>query len=316
MQITDSSTLKPSYATALKTGNHSHQDQELQTQISHVLAAGKSSHAQLVERIRKALTNIPKDNDNIEFNIKAIMQFKQGGMVIEFTTKEAADYIHINEETKNLFLKHLDPDATLKERTYPVVIPFMPISFDPTSKDALKALEKENDPKIANIAIRDGITSNQLKLWPKKNRREPIRNKNYCMSCETEDHSSWSCDCPTFRKKCDDTDKRYPKNAMPFFPTNENWTHATAPPKPAPYRKPPPPPSNQLPTLTQRTLDSFPTRPNHGTRREREAEPSLRGPTHNQSNPHHSQPPQWSQDFFSNLDFMAAANHDTSGWND
>ncbi|KAG0698314.1 hypothetical protein DFH29DRAFT_1002969 [Suillus ampliporus] len=134
-QITDSSTLKPSYATALKMGNHSHQDQELQTQISQqiareaikerqllidfpinsVLAAGKSSHAQLVERIRKALTNIPKDNDNTEFNIKAIMQFKQGGMVIEFTTKEAADYIRINEETKNLFLKHLDPDATLKE---------------------------------------------------------------------------------------------------------------------------------------------------------------------------------------------------------
>ncbi|KAG2110129.1 hypothetical protein DEU56DRAFT_706554, partial [Suillus clintonianus] len=115
-------------------------------------------------------------------------------------------------------------------------------------------------PKIANIAIRDGITSNQLKLWPKKNRREPIRcakcqyyghiarecishgdtcancgnnhrtsdcpsrNKSYCTSCETDDHASWNRDCPSFKKKCDDTDKRYPENSMPFFPTDEEWT--------------------------------------------------------------------------------------------
>ncbi|KAG0704467.1 hypothetical protein DFH29DRAFT_997556 [Suillus ampliporus] len=168
MQITDSSTLKPSYATALKTGNHSHQDQELQTQISH---RGKSSHAQLVERIRKALTNIPKDNDNIEFNIKAIMQFKQG------------------------------------------------------------------DPKIANIAIRDGITSNQLKLWPKKNRREPIR-------------------LPSQPDQIMELDVKEKQN---------------------------------LPTRTHPQPIQTPITANH---------------------------PQWSQDFFSNLDFMAAANHDTSGWND
>ncbi|GLB43952.1 hypothetical protein LshimejAT787_1501360 [Lyophyllum shimeji] len=33
------------------------------------------------------------------------------------------------------------------------------------------------------------------------------------------------------QKLCDDLDHRFPENSMPFFPTGEAWTWASAPPK-------------------------------------------------------------------------------------
>ncbi|KAG2058098.1 hypothetical protein BDR06DRAFT_876822 [Suillus hirtellus] len=197
-------------------------------------------------------------------------------MIIEFTTKEAANYIRTNNAIKEQFLKDLDPDASLKERTYPIIIPFMPIAFDPTSQQNREVLEDENgwkkdsiltacwiklvekrtstqqvahilitltDSMAANMAICDGIMFGQLKLWPKKNQHEPMRyakcqhyghiarecishtdtctncgnnhctsdctarDKQYCTTCESDEHPSWSQDCPTFQKKCEDTDK-------------------------------------------------------------------------------------------------------------
>lgn len=33
----------------------------------------------------------------------------------------------------------------------------------------------------------------------------------------------------------EETDRRYPDNSMPYFPTNEDWTQVSAPPRPPPY---------------------------------------------------------------------------------
>ncbi|KIK36105.1 hypothetical protein CY34DRAFT_38947, partial [Suillus luteus UH-Slu-Lm8-n1] len=116
------------------------------------------------------------------------------------------------------------------------------------------------DPSTANTAIRDGITMRQLKLWPKKNRKEPIRcakyqhyghiakecikngdvcvncsnnhrtsdcttkDKQFYASCKSNEHSSWDHNFPTYTKRCEETNRRYPDNSMPYFPTNEDWT--------------------------------------------------------------------------------------------
>ena len=252
------------------------------------------------------------------------------------TSKEAAEFIRNDKDTRELLLKHLDTNATLKDRTYSIIIPFMPLTFNPTNRNDLDALEDENgwsagtivsarwakpaekrkvnqqvahvlvtlkDPSAANIAIRDGITLNLLKLWPHKNKREPLRcakcqcynhvarecisqvdvcancgnnhrtndcttrNKKYCVSCESEDHTSSNRDCLTFWKNCDNMDKRYPDNKIPYFPTLEPWTYAAAPENPALYSKPPTYNSFSPPVGTQRMLDDFSARTqdrNHG----------------------------------------------------
>jgi len=46
----------------------------------------------------------------------------------------------------------------------------------------------------------------------------------YCMSCRSNDHTSWDRACPTFLRKIEELNARDPANDMPFFPAKETWT--------------------------------------------------------------------------------------------
>jgi hypothetical protein len=45
-----------------------------------------------------------------------------------------------------------------------------------------------------------------------------------CVSCKTDDHASWSRECPTFIRKQDDLNNRNPENMLQFIPTSDPWT--------------------------------------------------------------------------------------------
>jgi hypothetical protein len=78
-----------------------------------------------------------------------------------------------------------------------------------------------------------------------------------CVNCRSDNHASWSRGCPEFKRKCDELSAKYPENSLPYFPTCETWTHATLPPKAAPYQKPvtvPSPDTSKPPRLRQTTL--------------------------------------------------------------
>lgn len=84
-------------------------------------------------------------------------------------------------------------------------------------------------------------------------------NKPRCISCGPDStHASTSPSCPSFSKKCDSLDARFPENAMPYYPTGEKWTWCAAPPKrtpTAPFTTPriPPPVDNGWANRTRRT---------------------------------------------------------------
>jgi hypothetical protein len=62
-----------------------------------------------------------------------------------------------------------------------------------------------------------------------------------CVSCKTDDHASWSRECPTFIRKQDDLNNRNPENTLQFIPTSDPWTWtATLKPTipPPPERRP------------------------------------------------------------------------------
>jgi len=74
------------------------------------------------------------------------------------------------------------------------------------------------------------------------------KNVTHCVSCNTDDHTSWSRDCPTFVWKCSEFDSKHPENNLPFYPSMESWTWATGPPPsavPNRYRMDRPPPIQQ-----------------------------------------------------------------------
>ncbi|KAG2335804.1 hypothetical protein BDR05DRAFT_953808 [Suillus weaverae] len=168
MTATTTPPSKPSYATATTTGQQASPEkraQHLQRAAREAikecqllidfpatsqLAAGKSSHAQLVERIKKALDALPKDNAP-ELSIRSVNQLRQGGMILEMMTKEAAEHIRTNTNVKTLFLQNLDSEANVKERTYPVVIPFTPVAFQPENQSSIRQLEEENGWKTMAV---------------------------------------------------------------------------------------------------------------------------------------------------------------------
>ena len=65
-----------------------------------------------------------------------------------------------------------------------------------------------------------------------------------CISCKTDDHASWSRDCPTFIKKLNDFNDRNPENTLQYIPTADPWTWTAnaqpTPPQSQPQSQPPP----------------------------------------------------------------------------
>ncbi|KAG1761073.1 hypothetical protein EDD22DRAFT_954403 [Suillus occidentalis] len=149
-QATKSANSKPSYAAALLTSQGQQPETETQAHCLQLiareaikerqimigftsnspLAAGNSSHAQLVERVKTALKNLAANDESPKLDMRVVTQFKQGGMIIEMTTKEAAAFIHSNPGTKDELVRNLDPDATFKERSYPLIVPFTPLESE------------------------------------------------------------------------------------------------------------------------------------------------------------------------------------------
>lgn len=277
------------------------------------LAPGKISHSQLVERVKKALKAIIKDGEP-DLQIKAINQLRNGNIVMEMMNESEAQRLR-EDDTKQAFINKLDANATFKDRSYPIVMQFVPISFNPSKRENLANLERENgwkegsvltarwikpperrtndqqvahilatlgDPQTANAILRDGFTIDQLKLQARKNKREPLRcakcqhyghfarecisNKDTCAKCAGEhrtsecddkrllhctpcggEHASWDRVCPSYGEEIAKFNNRYLENTMPYFPTDEAWTHEISP---AEQKKCPPlrhnPPQQEL----------------------------------------------------------------------
>ncbi|KAG1839250.1 hypothetical protein F4604DRAFT_1599742, partial [Suillus subluteus] len=125
---------------------------------------------------------------------------------------------NVNED----FIKNLDPKAIFKDRAYPVVIQFIPLTFNPNSNNQIHAFKQENDweegsislaqwikppnkqmdqqqvahllvtfknPNNMNKGIHNGITLNKNCLQPKKNKGEPIQ----CTKCQHYGHIAHEC---------------------------------------------------------------------------------------------------------------------------
>ncbi|KAG0707971.1 hypothetical protein DFH29DRAFT_994598 [Suillus ampliporus] len=115
------------------------------------LAPGKLTHEQLITKIKAALASLANE-DSPELDVKAINQYRNGGMVIEMLTPEGATYLK-KKDIKEKFIEKLDPMAMMKDHTYPVVIQFIPLTFNPSSEDQLQKLEQENSWECGAITL-------------------------------------------------------------------------------------------------------------------------------------------------------------------
>ena len=122
-------------------------------------------------------------------------------------------------------LKALNLPANIKNRTFPIIVPFVPITTPIDDVNWIRKIEEENTllpgaidsikwikPKerrtpeqrfahtmfhfttaeAANISLRDGIYIDKEKLHPRKDKREPVR----CVCCQIWGHIAKDCKAP------------------------------------------------------------------------------------------------------------------------
>ena len=71
-------------------------------------------------------------------------KLRNGGVIIQLATKDAADWLR-EPFNKVAFTEKLDAHVYIKERTYPLVVPRVPISFDPLNQEHLREVEAINN---------------------------------------------------------------------------------------------------------------------------------------------------------------------------
>jgi hypothetical protein len=180
-------------------------------------------------------------------NVQHIIKLRNGGLILQFKSKEAAEWFKQPEITSSILPK-IDSSAMLKERTFQILVPRVPVIFNPDSKESLHELEEQNNikegrlrkarwikptyrrtlgqhvahlalsvgsPKMANILIRDRMYICRAVTHPRKLKSEPKQ----CMKCRKWGHFTAECmeekdacgNCieDHHTKDCPDKNRRY-----------------------------------------------------------------------------------------------------------
>ncbi|KAI6033767.1 hypothetical protein BKA83DRAFT_83185, partial [Pisolithus microcarpus] len=231
--------------------------------------------------------------------IKSLARLCNQGIILELNSPEAVTWVK-NPFNKLIFIEKLGGHVNIKERLFNIIVPFLPISTDILDPTIIWRIEQENDiaeaaitqakwikdpskhsrkqwvahtlltlssPEAANKLLKNGLYINMERLWPHKDKKEPIRCLKcqclghlardclqevdtcsacagehritqctspdivFCINCQSSTHTSTDRFCPQLIKRCNIMDERTPENNMPYFLTEEPWTQVLTPPK-------------------------------------------------------------------------------------
>ena len=204
------------------------------------------SASELKDKLETALSSLePSPPEGAK--IQEINKLRNGGVIIQLVTKEAAEWLR-EPFNKVAFTEKLDANAYIKERTYPLVVPRVPITFDPQIQEHLREVETINNlapntiskarwikplyrrhakqtvayatlslnsANEANRLIRDGMYICSNRTYPKRLKYEPKQ----CMKCRKWGHFAAECQAKTdtcgtcgenhITKDCVDKGKRF-----------------------------------------------------------------------------------------------------------
>ena len=180
-------------------------------------------------------------------NVQHIIKLRNGGLILQFEMKEIAEWFRQPEITSSILPK-IDKMAALKDRTFQLLVPRVPVIFDPDSDESLRELKEQNSlkegelckarwikptyrraigqcaahlallvstPEAANVLIRDGVYICGTVAHPRKLKTESKQ----CMKCRKWGHFAAEClevkdacgNCAEdhHMKNCPDKNRRY-----------------------------------------------------------------------------------------------------------
>jgi len=229
---------RPSYKEALLNhtgpmGNACHPSDHARAQVAvkerqvlidlakdHPVSKQICTRKELITIFQTLFTSI-EDNTAPDLSLKTLTVLRNGGILLELPSKEAALWLKTGTNCAKLATAS-GGDLTIRSRTYNIVVPFVPTSTDIEEPDTLRAIEDDNDlplscitaarwikpphrrenaqrvahamfhmstPETANKLILDGLYHNMERLRPVKDKKEPM----HCLKCQRWGHMAKDC---------------------------------------------------------------------------------------------------------------------------
>ena len=206
-----------------------------------------ASQAEIKEKVINAFTKITDPALPEDTTVLEVSKLHKGGFTILFKDKEVVKWLQdIKAEFE--FTSQISRDASIVQRSYSILVPRIPLTFDPANDDHLREIEECNsipaetitkarwikpvnrripgqraahaifilkDITITNECIRDGLKVCSLHVRPSRLKHEPMQ----CMKCRRWGHFAHAClasvdTCGTCREEhrtseCDSKEKTY-----------------------------------------------------------------------------------------------------------
>jgi hypothetical protein len=206
-------------------GDRERKAKQILVQIFESDTEGKATLAKSLTEIKEKANEViasMEDGDHPkDAKVESVIKTRGKAYVLTLNSKETAEWLRDpgNEDT---FTKGFSNGLHIKERLYNLILPRVPISFNPGEEMQLREMEEVNElPKDtiakakwikpvdrrrpdqtvafaiaslrsiehANILIRDGIIICGVKIRPTKQAQEPIQ----CMKCRGWGHFATDC---------------------------------------------------------------------------------------------------------------------------
>lgn len=82
--------------------------------------------------------------------VQEVIKLRNGSMLIQFVTKKAADWLRV-PANEIAFTRHFDPDTSIRDRVDPVMVPRVPLTFNPDNPTHLREVEEINRMPVNSI---------------------------------------------------------------------------------------------------------------------------------------------------------------------
>ncbi len=128
-----------------------------------------------------------------------------------------------NQRSAHLILTFTDINTANRALTNGLLICHSKVKVDKVKKEPIRCLKCQRWNHYAKDCPAEEDTCSNC-AGPHRSSQCPNPLKRRCVSCNTDEHASWSRECPTFLKKIDDCNSKHPENALPLIPSDEPWT--------------------------------------------------------------------------------------------
>ena len=109
-----------------------------------------ASIAEIREKVSNTLKTSTSPPPLQDITIEDINKTRKGGFTVLFKDKEVIAWLQ-GREAEFHFTSEIAPDAEIIKRTYSILVPCIPITFDPADKTHLREVEEWNDLPLGTI---------------------------------------------------------------------------------------------------------------------------------------------------------------------